>query len=185
MDDLFRILAVLALIAGNAFFVIGEYSVVTARRGALRAAGRARAREAALRLMDDPVRVISTVQVGITAIGILTGARGRAARARPAGRRLPHWARVRHRVRGRHLPVGGVRRAGAEGADAGPRRDAGGARRAAGRAARQVLRPIVWVLQGSASVLLRPFGVTEVIAGEAVRTPEELRALVDEAEGRA
>lgn len=29
---------------------------------------------AALRLMDDPVRVISTVQVGITAVGILTGA---------------------------------------------------------------------------------------------------------------
>jgi putative hemolysin len=46
-----------------------------------------------------------------------------------------------------------------------------------------VLSPVVWVLQGSASVLLRPFGVREVIAGEGVRTPDELRALVDEAEG--
>ena len=35
MSDLLRILAVLALVAGNAFFVIGEYSVVTARRAAL------------------------------------------------------------------------------------------------------------------------------------------------------
>jgi len=56
--------------------VVGEYAVVTARRSALApraAAGSAGAR-AALRLMDDPVRVISTVQVGITADGILLGA---------------------------------------------------------------------------------------------------------------
>ncbi len=31
-------------------------------------------------------------------------------------------------------------------------------------------------------MLLRPFGVTEVIAGETIRSPDELRALVDEAE---
>jgi CBS domain containing-hemolysin-like protein len=35
-----------------------------------------RGAQAALRLMDDPVRVISTTQVGITAIGVLTGAVG-------------------------------------------------------------------------------------------------------------
>ena len=71
MSDLLQILAVLALVGGNAFFVIGEYAIVTARRGpiaALAEQGRAGAR-AALRLMDDPVRVISTVQVGITARG--------------------------------------------------------------------------------------------------------------------
>ena len=39
------------------------------------------------------------------------------------------------------------------------------------------------MLQGSGALLLRPFGITEVMAGETVRTPEELRALVDEAEG--
>ena len=71
MDDAARLLVVLLLIAGNAFFVIGEYAVVTARRSVLggkAAEGSAGAR-AALRLMDDPVRVISTVQVGITLIG--------------------------------------------------------------------------------------------------------------------
>jgi CBS domain containing-hemolysin-like protein len=45
------VLAVLALIAGNAFFVIGEYAVVTARRAAWhhepRAVTRARARRCA------------------------------------------------------------------------------------------------------------------------------------------
>jgi putative hemolysin len=45
-----------------------------------------------------------------------------------------------------------------------------------------ILRPIVWVLEASAAVVLRPFGVTEVVAGETVRSPAELRALVDEAE---
>ena len=47
----------------------------------------------------------------------------------------------------------------------------------------KVLRPVVWVLQGSGALLLRPFGITEVMAGESVRTAEELRELVDEAEG--
>jgi hypothetical protein len=76
VSDLLRVLVILGLVAANAFFVIGEYAVVSARRAALapRAErGHAGAR-AALRLMDDPVRVISTVQVGITALGILTGA---------------------------------------------------------------------------------------------------------------
>ena len=40
MSDLLRILAVLGLVAANAFFVIGEYAVVTARRSPL--AGRPR-----------------------------------------------------------------------------------------------------------------------------------------------
>ena len=47
----------------------------------------------------------------------------------------------------------------------------------------KVLRPVVWLLQVSAGFLLRPFGITEVMAGESVQSAEELRALVDEAEG--
>jgi CBS domain containing-hemolysin-like protein len=35
VTDAPRILAVLALIAGNAFFVVADYAVVTARRSAL------------------------------------------------------------------------------------------------------------------------------------------------------
>src|SRR5215217_9134504 len=93
MNDLLRVLALLALVTSNAFFVIGEYAVVTARRAALapRAeAGSAGAR-AALRLMQDPVRVISTVQVGITAIGILTGAIGEPLVRELLGDGVPHW----------------------------------------------------------------------------------------------
>jgi putative hemolysin len=185
VSDLLRILAVLALIAGNAFFVIGEYSVVTARRAALAPlaeAGNAGAR-AALRLMDDPVRVISTVQVGITAIGILTGALGEPVIRDLLGGGIPHWlsfliafAIVTYLsvVFGELLPKALTLQR---------------AEQLAGLVARPVemlaivLHPVVWVLQSSASLLLRPFGIHEVIAGESIRSADELRALVDEAEG--
>ena len=76
MSDLLRILAVFGLVAGNAFFVIGEYAVVTARRGALAAraaAGSSRAR-AAPKLMDDPARVYSTWQAGTTTLATWSNA---------------------------------------------------------------------------------------------------------------
>ena len=41
--------------------------------------------------MDDPVRVISTLQVGITAIGILTGAVGQPLVLDLLGDDLPGW----------------------------------------------------------------------------------------------
>ena len=182
MDDLFRALALFALIAANAFFVIGEYSIVTARRGPLRARG-GKGAEAALRLMEDPVRVISTVQVGITGVGILTGAVGEPLVRDLLGDWLPHWASflIAFAVVTYLSVVFGELVPKALTLDR--------AERLAARIARpvewmaKVLRPVVWVLQGSGALLLRPFGITEVMAGESVRTPEELRELVDEAEG--
>ena len=77
MSDVSRILLVLLLVLGNAIFVAAEYALVTARRARLeeRAQEHATAR-VALRLMDEPVRFISTVQVGITVFSILLGAVG-------------------------------------------------------------------------------------------------------------
>jgi putative hemolysin len=46
----------------------------------------------------------------------------------------------------------------------------------------RVLRPAVWVLQRSAEIVLRPFGVREAIAADTISSAEELRALVDQAE---
>ena len=181
MSDFLRILAVLALVAGNAFFVIGEYAVVTARRAAL-ARRSGRGVQAALRLMDDPVRVISTVQVGITAIGILTGALAEPLVRGLVGDALPTWlnfliafATVTYLsvVFGELVPKALT---------------LDQAESLVVLVARPIelisimLRPIVWVLQGSATLILRPFGITEVVAGETIRSAAELRALVDEAE---
>src|SRR5918997_2101551 len=85
-----ELLAVAAIIAGNAFFVIAEYSLVTARRSALQQRGGAGARRA-LRLMRDPVRVISTVQIGITALGILLGAVGEPVFRELVDGAVPSW----------------------------------------------------------------------------------------------
>jgi putative hemolysin len=182
VDDLLRILALLALIAGNAFFVIGEYSIVTARRGPLRAKG-GKGAESALRLMEDPVRVISTVQVGITGIGILTGAVGEPVVRDLLGDWLPHWASfvIAFAVVTYLSVVLGELVPKALTLDRAETLAALVARPVELLA--KVLRPVVWVLQGSGALLLRPFGVTEVMAGESVRTPEELREIVDEAEG--
>jgi len=73
-----RIVIVLLLVLGNAIFVAAEYALVTGRRSRLeeRAEKGGRGAKTALRLMDDPVRFISTVQVGITISAILLGAIG-------------------------------------------------------------------------------------------------------------
>ena len=175
----------LGLVAGNAFFVIGEYAVVTARRGpimALATEGKAAAR-AALRLMDDPVRVISTVQVGITALGILTGAVGEPLVRDVLGDGIPRWLAF-------VLGFGIVTYLSVVLGELVPKAmTLHGAERLVVLVARPVelmaiaLKPVVWVLQGSAQALLRPFGIRDVVVGDSIRSPEELRALVDEAEG--
>ena len=181
MGDALRVLAILVLIAGNAFFVVAEYAVVTARRSKLTQRGGRRA-AAALRLMDDPVRVISTVQVGITAVGIATGAVAEPLVGELIGDAIPRsvsfviaFALVTYVtvVLGELVPK-------ALALDR--------AERLAMLVARPVeviglvLRPVVWLLQSSARVVLKPFGIDEVVAGAAIRTADELRALVDEAE---
>src|SRR4051812_31631944 len=94
MDVVLRIVALLALILGNAFFVMCEYCIVTARRVALQARAErgSRGAQSALRLLDDPVRVMSTVQVGISALAILTGAVGEPLVRQLLGGSLPKWA---------------------------------------------------------------------------------------------
>jgi putative hemolysin len=73
-----RLIIVFLLVLGNAIFVAAEYALVTGRRSRLeeRAEKGGRGAKTALRLMDDPVRFISTVQVGITISAILLGAIG-------------------------------------------------------------------------------------------------------------
>ena len=78
MSVLLRIVIVLLLVLGSAVFVAAEYALITARRARLeeRAANGNRGARAALRLMDEPVRFISSTQLGITIFAILVGAIG-------------------------------------------------------------------------------------------------------------
>jgi putative hemolysin len=66
---------ILGLIVLNGLFASAELALVSARRSRLKAlaeGGHAGAR-AALALLDDPTKLLSSVQVGITLVGILTG----------------------------------------------------------------------------------------------------------------
>jgi putative hemolysin len=66
---------ILGLIVLNGLFASAELALVSARRSRLRALaeGGHRGARAALALLADPTRLLSSVQVGITLVGILTG----------------------------------------------------------------------------------------------------------------
>ena len=69
-----ELLIVLLLIACNAFFALSEMSVVTSRKPRLKQLASAqRGARKALELAEHPDRFLSTVQVGITLVGVLSG----------------------------------------------------------------------------------------------------------------
>lgn len=81
---------ILALVALNGVFAMSELAIVSARKPRLQAmekAGRRGAR-AALLLAADPGKFLSTVQIGITLIGIVAGAYSGASLGGPVGERL-------------------------------------------------------------------------------------------------
>lgn len=93
-----EVLIIVLLIVANGIFAMSEIAVVSARKARLRSRaeeGDAGAR-IALDLAENPNRLLSTVQVGITLIGIFAGAYGGATLAAPLGdylERIPSLAR--------------------------------------------------------------------------------------------
>jgi putative hemolysin len=80
-----EILILLLLVLVNGFFALSEIAVVSSRRGRLQqyaTEGRSGA-ATALKLAEDPTGFLSSVQVGITLIAILSGAYGESALAAP------------------------------------------------------------------------------------------------------
>ncbi|MCC6176248.1 MAG: HlyC/CorC family transporter [Chloroflexi bacterium] len=86
----FELTAVLVLILLNGLFSMSEMAIVSARRARLEhlaSTGNSRARTA-LELSNQPNQLLSTVQVGITLVGILTGAFGSSTPAAALAQRL-------------------------------------------------------------------------------------------------
>jgi putative hemolysin len=80
-----EIVVLTVLILLNGVFAMSEIALVTARRSRLAAlaADGDRSSEIAMRLGVEPTEFLSTIQIGITAIGILNGIVGQAALAAP------------------------------------------------------------------------------------------------------
>ena len=76
MTLLLEIALVLALMLVNGALAMSELALMSSRRARLRQRARAGDRGAtvALRLLQDPTAFLSMVQIGITLVGILTGA---------------------------------------------------------------------------------------------------------------
>lgn len=78
------------LILLNGLFAMSEIALVTARRARLAklAEDGDSAAAAAIRLQEEPTRFLSTIQIGITSVGVLSGIVGEATLAAPFGRWL-------------------------------------------------------------------------------------------------
>lgn len=83
-------LIILALIALNGVFAMSELAIVSSRPARLQAMaeGGSSGAAAALHLSKDPGRFLSTVQIGITLIGIIAGAYSGASLGAPTGERI-------------------------------------------------------------------------------------------------
>lgn len=93
MSSSIDILLLFILVLLNGLFAMSEIALVTSRRARLqhlaeeKTAGAERAKE----LNADPTRALSTIQVGITSIGILSGIVGESALAQPMATLLEHF----------------------------------------------------------------------------------------------
>lgn len=94
-----NIIILLVLILLNGFFSMSEMAVVSSRRQRLQALlskrrksdGPASGPEAALKLQSEPGRFLSSVQIGITLVGVFAGAFGGATLAGPLSAVIADW----------------------------------------------------------------------------------------------
>ncbi|MGC4252025.1 MAG: hemolysin family protein [Sphingobium sp.] len=185
--DLFIILALVAL---NGVFAMSELAIVSARKPRLQAmekAGRRGARSA-LALASDPGKFLSTVQIGITLIGIVAGAYSGASLGGPVGERLKLLglsSNVAENL-GFALVIGVTTYASLIIGELVPKQFA--LRRPEAIAVivakpmqwlAKLTAPLVWVLDGSSALIFRLLGMTR--ESEDHVTAEELHLIVAEA----
>ena len=177
------ILLVFVLVALNGFFVVAEYSLVTARRARLvtDAEAGSRAARVALKLKDEPTGFISTVQIAITGLGVILGAVGEPAFS-------PLFGPVVGTAISVALSLALVTFLSVWLGELVPKALAlDSAERVAVRVARPImlvqrlLAPGVWALQRLTTLTLRPFGIRDP-GEERPISREELRSVLAEAE---
>lgn len=80
-----QVVLILILIAIEGYFAASEIALISSRRALLkqRAEEGSSGAKTALKLLENPTRLLSTVQVGITVVGFLTAAAGAVSLAKP------------------------------------------------------------------------------------------------------
>ena len=186
-----ELLLVLGLVLLNGVLAMSELAIVSSRPGRLKAmADRGvPGSRTALMLSESPGRFLSTVQVGITLVGILAGAFSGAS----LGERLSNWfqglgmAADYAEPLGFMLVVAAITYVSLVVGELVPKQIAlKNPEAIACRVAypmnllSRIATPFVWLLDGSSRLLIRLLGTTE--SSESTVTDEEIKSLIEEAE---
>ncbi|MBN1147212.1 MAG: HlyC/CorC family transporter [Anaerolineales bacterium] len=187
--DVIQLVFILALIVVNGLFAMSEIAILSSRKMRLQRSAEAgqRGARAALELADSPGPFLSTVQIGITLVGILAGAVGEASfaeeiKAYLAALGLPE-------AYGQLISVAvvvlGIAYLSLVIGELAPKRAALiDPERIAARVAppmkllSRLAAPLVWVLNVSTNFVLRALGIRA--SGEPPVTEEEVKYLVDQ-----
>ncbi len=187
---LLALIVLVMLIVMNGVLAMSEIAMVTARRSRLEAAAKAGkgGAAAALALRQHPNRFLSTVQIGITLIGILAGAFGEAAIADDAAAALvsrgmaPLWAGTLSTI----VVVGLITYLSLIVGELVPKRVGMAMPEAVARVVAPPMRilsglasPLVWFLSVSTDVLLRPFSAK--LREEHAVTEDDILGMVEQA----
>jgi putative hemolysin len=184
------LLIIAGLIVLNGLFAMSELAIVSARTSRLRAAAEkgSRAAQTVLDLAADPGKFLSTVQIGITLIGIIAGAYSGASLGGPVGERmvLLGLPQTYAATAGFVLVIALTTYLSLVVGELVPKQLAlRAAVPVALTAARpmailaKVAAPLVWLLDSSSSLLIRALGVRP--AGQATLTAEELHMIFADA----
>lgn len=183
------IIAILVLL--NGAFAMSELAIVSSRDPRLQAAEKRGSRGAkiARQLASDPGRFLSTVQVGITLIGVLTGAYSGASLGQPTAERLEAWFGVspdHAEAAGFAIVIAATTYFSLIAGELVPKQFA---LRAPERIAiimavpmywlSRIAAPLVWLLDNSSALVFRLFGLNR--ESEDRVTAEELHLIVAEA----
>jgi putative hemolysin len=184
-----EIVVILVLIACNALLAMSELAVVSSRRSRLQALIKRRHRGArvAMRLLENPTNFLSTVQVGITFVGMFAAAYSGATLAEEIGvwLDLRPWISPYGQPAAIALVTLGVTYVSVVFGELLPKRIAlhdperiASALAPIMRGVAKVLAPAVWVARSSADVFLRLFGLAR--DRKMTVTEDEVRSLVAE-----
>ncbi|PWC38626.1 hemolysin family protein [Azospirillum sp. TSO22-1] len=186
-----ELLVIVVLIVVNGFFAMSELAVVSARRARLQQLAengrRARGAKAALELAENPSHFLSTVQIGITLIGIVAGAYGGATLAERFGVQLDQipWIAPYGQQVAFALVVAGITYLSLIVGELAPKRlalvNAEGIAVAVARPMQGLSRvalPLAWLLGASTEALLRLLRLPTT--REQTVTEEEVKTLIAE-----
>lgn len=183
-----EVIIILILLALNGLFAMAEIALVSARRARLqqRAKEGDRGAAKAIKLMEKPERFLSTVQVGITLVGVFSGAYGGASLS---GHLTPYIAQITELTEYADeiafaIVVASITYLSLIIGELVPKNLA--LRNAEGIASvmagpmdflARIARPLVWVLELSTKVVMSLFGKADAQSGP---TPDEVEVLIRE-----